>query len=143
MTSVMDTTAFSAAMRNDSSIVTFLRCHPPGEIAVVPPVVAEIEYGIQRLEPGRKRELLEAQQRRLLSVIRVLEWTAEASVRFGTIKSTLESAGLLIDDFDIAIAAIALAHEAEVITANLVHFRRIEGLSCRHWTNAGSDREQP
>jgi len=131
--SVLDTTAFSAAMRNDSSVVAFLRSRQPGEIAVVPPVVAEIEYGIQRLDSGRKRELLEIQQVRLLSVIRVLEWTAEASVQFGRVKSTLERAGTLIDDFDIAIAAIALAHEAEVITANLVHFKRIEGLRCRHW----------
>jgi len=31
----------------------------------------------------------------------------------------LERAGRLIDDFDIAVAAIALAHDAQVITANL------------------------
>lgn len=138
MIRVLDTTAFAAAMRNDSSIVAFLRSCRPGRIAVVPPVVAEIEYGIQRLEPGRKRELLEGQQGRLLSVIRTLEWTAEASAQFGRIKSTLERAGSLIDDFDIAIAAIALAHEAEVVTANLVHFKRIEGLRCRHWSQVES-----
>jgi predicted nucleic acid-binding protein len=54
----------------------FLRSRAPGEIALVPPVVAEIEYGIQRLEGGtRKRVLLERELRRLLNSIRVLEWT--------------------------------------------------------------------
>jgi predicted nucleic acid-binding protein len=55
-------------------------------------------------------------------------------VRFGGIKATLERAGKLIDDFDIAVAAIALANGARVITANLPHFARAEGLSCRHWS---------
>lgn len=114
--------------------MAFLHSCQPGDIAVVPPVVAEIEYGIQRLVPGRKSELLRAQQHRLLSVIRILEWTSEASIQFGRIKSQLEQKGRLIDDFDIAIAAIASAHEAEIITANLVHFKRIERLSCRHWS---------
>jgi predicted nucleic acid-binding protein len=42
--------------------------------------------------------------------------------------------GQLIDDFDIAVAAIALAHGAGVITANLSHFARVEGQRSRHWT---------
>ena len=132
---VLDTTAFSAAMRNEPAMVDFLKTRPPGELAVVPPVVAEIEYGIQRLEPGsRKRALLSEREAKLLSAIRVLEWTPQASVRFGGIKAALERAGQLIDDFDIAVAAIAIAHEAQVITANLPHFARVQGLRSRHWT---------
>jgi len=131
---ILDTTAFSAAMRNDAAMAAFLKARQPGEIAVVPPVVAEIEYGIQRLEAGsKKRVLLSDRQARLLSAIRVLDWTPQASVRFGGIKAALERAGQLIDDFDIAVAAIALAHDAQVITANLPHFTRIEGLRSRHW----------
>ena len=132
---VLDTTAFSAAMRNEPAMVEFLSVRQPGDVAVVPPVVAEIEYGIQRLQPGsRKRSLLVARQTQLLSAIRVLDWTPEASVRFGAIKAALERAGTLIDDFDIAVAAIALAHNAPVVTANLAHFAGIEGLACLHWS---------
>jgi len=135
VTSVLDTTAFSAAMREDSSIVDFLRSRRPGEIATVPPVVAEIEYGIQRIDPGsRKRSLLEAARDRLLTQIRLLAWTPESSRRFGFVKAALESAGELIDDFDIAIAAIAMAYGAEVVTASLPHFRRVTGLMSRHWS---------
>jgi predicted nucleic acid-binding protein len=131
---VLDTTAFSAAMRNEAAMAEFLKARQPGDVAVVPPVVAEIEYGIQRLEEGsRKRELLADRHTSLLSAIRLLEWTPQASVNFGRIKAALERAGGLIDDFDIAVASIALAHDARVVTANLPHFARIEGLSCCHW----------
>lgn len=132
---VLDTIAFSAVLRNEPAIAEFLKTRQPGDVAVVPPVVAEIEYGIQRLEEGsRKRALLEDRRTKLLSVIRILDWIPRASVQFGGIKAALERAGALIDDFDIAIAAIALAHGAQVITSNLAHFARIEGLVCRHWS---------
>lgn len=134
MISVLDTTAFSAAMRGDAEIVSLLGAARPGDFALVPPVVAEIEYGIRRLEAGsRKRELLRFQMDRYLQLLRLLPWTPEASVLYGTVKASLEQRGCLIDDFDIAIAAIALAHDAPVITANLAHYSRVDGLTCIHW----------
>jgi tRNA(fMet)-specific endonuclease VapC len=133
---VLDTTAFAAAMRNEPVLVAFLKARRPGAVATVPPVVAEIQYGIRRLEAGsRTRTLLEAERDRLLGVLRVLPWTPESSARFGEVKAALERAGEPIDDFDVAIAAIALGHGAEVLTANLTHFRRVHGLASRHWTD--------
>jgi len=132
--SVLDTSACAAVMRYDPEIVAFLQARAPGDIALVPPVVAEIEYGIQRLEAGsRKRVLLERELQRLLGTIPVLAWSHDSSVRFGAIKAQLERDGTPIDDMDIAIAAVAMSHEAEIITANLVHFSRIKGLTSRHW----------
>ncbi|OEU64740.1 MAG: hypothetical protein BBJ57_10990 [Desulfobacterales bacterium PC51MH44] len=57
----------------------------------------------------------------------------ESSEYFGRIKADLESRGKLIDDFDIAIAAIAISHKCCVITANMDHFRRINGLKSKNW----------
>ncbi len=134
MISVLDTTALSAAMRHEPEIVSFLGDRPPGGFAVVPPVVAEIEYGLRRLDRASHRyRLLAAQKERLLSTIPLLDWIPAAAVQFGAIKAALEQAGMMIEDFDIAVAAVARAHGAEVITANLAHFTRIEGLPCRHW----------
>lgn len=138
MIRVLDTTALSAAMRGDPDLVAVLRAGRPGEFAIVPPVISEIEYGIRRLPSGRQRELLEIQRDRFMGVLRLLQWTQEASTDFGDIKANLESRGELIDDFDIAIAAIARVHGASVITANFVHFRRVESLSSSHWTRLGS-----
>lgn len=121
-------------MRREPGMLEFLRNRRPGDLATAPPVVAEIEYGIQRLEPGsRRRVLLEAERDKLLGAMTVLPWTDDSSRRFGACKAQLERDGVLVDDFDIAIGVIATNHDAEVVTANLPHFSRIEGLVCRHW----------
>jgi len=131
---VLDTTAFSAAMRNEPEMVAFLEKNNPGNIKIVPPVVAEIEYGIARFPlSSKKYRLLSSQKERLLNLIKVLPWIPESSVYFGKIKAKLERSGQLIDDFDIVIAAIAMSHSVPVVTANLSHFKRIDGLSCSHW----------
>jgi predicted nucleic acid-binding protein len=39
----------------------------------------------------------------------------------------------MIDDFDIAIGAIAMAHNCGVITTNLSHFKGIKNLECKAW----------
>ena len=131
---VLDTTAFSAAMRRNHGLLDLLKGHFPGDIGTVPPVVAEIEFGIQRLNHSSKKYLLLKEERdRLLHVISVLPWTPQASVFFGRIKADLEQEGTLIDDFDIAIGAIAAAHDCTVITSNLRHFRRIKVLESETW----------
>jgi tRNA(fMet)-specific endonuclease VapC len=135
---VLDTTAFSAAMRREPGILEFLRSRGPAGIAAVPAVVAEIQCGIARLEPGsRRRNLFEFERDRLLGALTVLPWTDESSRTFGALKTQLERDGVPVDDFDIAIEAIASSHGAEVVTANLPHFSRFSGLACRHWTGAG------
>ena len=65
--------------------------------------------------------------------IQVLDWDQESSINFGKIKAELENAGTPVDDFDIAIAAIAISPGATLITANLVHFNPFEGQRSSHW----------
>jgi len=131
---VLDTTAFSAIMKKDPNVFTLVQNHPPRHIVTVPPVVAEIQFGIKRLDPSSKKCLLLSSERdRLLSVIAVLPWLRESSDYFGKIKADLERRGKLIDDFDMAIAAIALSHDCGVVTANLRHFQRIKSLECTNW----------
>lgn len=131
---VLDTTAFSAAMRHDRYLLDLLKKNPPGDIFTAPPVVAEIQYGIKRIDNSSKKYLLLKSERdRLLSVIAVLPWSPESSVYFGKIKADLERRGKLIDDFDIAIGAIALSHKCGVITRNLAHFERITDIKCMGW----------
>ena len=72
----------------------------------VPPVLAEIEYGIARLkDASKKKRLLHQQKEKFTVVIEMLPWTRKSSELFGLIKARLEKSGNLIDDFDIAIAA--------------------------------------
>jgi len=121
-------------MRRDEDLLSLFKRYRPGNIATVPPVVAEIEFGLQRLDMNSKKYLLlRAQQEKLLGLIAVLAWTPDASRRFGKIKFDLASRGELIDDFDIAIAAIAMSHQCGVITANVRHFSRVDRLQILSW----------
>ena len=49
------------------------------------------------------------------------------------IYQTLRAAGRLLEDADILIAAIAVAHDAVLVTRNLKHFERIESLYLESW----------
>jgi predicted nucleic acid-binding protein len=72
---VLDTTAFSSAMRRDSALLTLIKGHRPNDIVTVPPVIAEIHYGIKRLKQASKKVLLlKAERDRLLSVIMILPY---------------------------------------------------------------------
>ena len=53
---------------------------------------------------------------------------------FGMLKSKLEKTGSRLDDFDLIIAACALAHNLTMVTNNEKHFQRIEGLKLTNWT---------
>lgn len=57
----------------------------------------------------------------------------ESSEKYGGIKADLERRGKPIDDFDIAIAAIAISRKCGVITANLTHFQTIKDLEVKGW----------
>ena len=131
---VLDTTAFSAVMRRDDDLLTLLKGYRPADIATVLPVVAEIQFGIKRLvSDSKKCILLKSERDRLLSIIDVLPWQPESSENYGDIKADLERRGKPIDDFDIAIAAVAMSHKCGVITANLKHFERIQNLTIKSW----------
>ena len=87
---VLDTTAFSAFMRREAGLLAFLKGHRPGDIVTVPPVVAEIQFGIKRLDHSSKKcLLLKSERDLLLSVICVLPWLPESSESFGKIKVNL------------------------------------------------------
>jgi len=53
---------------------------------------------------------------------------------FGMLKLKLEKTGSRLDDFDLIIAACALAHNLTLVTNNEKHFQRIEGLKLTNWT---------
>ncbi len=53
---------------------------------------------------------------------------------FGMIKADLEKQGTPLDDFDIMIASCALVHNLTLVTNNIKHFKRIDGLRLVNWT---------
>lgn len=59
--------------------------------------------------------------------------SGESAELFGKIKAELKNSGKMIEDFDILIASIAMASDCVLVTNNLRHFERIEGLHAENW----------
>jgi predicted nucleic acid-binding protein len=105
---VLDTSALSRVMRAEPVALGHAGEHRPGDLFVAPPVAAEVQFGIARLRAGSRRvRLLRSQYRRWRALTEWLPWTEAASDIFGDQKARLEARGFLIEDMDIAVAAIA------------------------------------
>jgi predicted nucleic acid-binding protein len=52
---------------------------------------------------------------------------------FGQIKASLERRGQRIEDFEVAIAAHALAFDAFLVTSNASHMARVKDLRLQDW----------
>ncbi len=132
----LDTSIVSALMRSEEAVTRRLLTTPRESVVLPQPVVAEIVYGIALLPASRRRRELEAALATLLGDIRRASWTDEVSREFGRVKAELDQRGERVDDFDVAIAAHALALGATVVTRNLRHFTRIRRLEVEDWGEA-------
>lgn len=130
---VLDTDTFSHLMRGTPQVVARLLASSRSDVHVPRPVLAEIEYGIRRLGNTKKARALRARFERLQVEIARIDWTDAVSRSFGTTKAQLERAGRLIEDFDVAIAAHALAARATLVSGNAAHMKRVRGLKVESW----------
>ncbi len=133
MSFVLDTSLLSALMRSEPAASARLLAAHPAEVALVQPVLAEVRYGLARLPRSKRRRMLEERLAVMLAAMSRAAWTDAVSEHFGAVKADLERRGERVDDFDVAIAAHALAFEATLVTRNIRHFARIRGLALETW----------
>ena len=94
----------------------------------------ELYYGAQ-LAKERKKEYYEKEIKKinkLLENFTVIDLSAKGE-QYGRIKHFLKSKGIMIDEFDILIAEHAMEEGLTVVTDNIDHFCRIEGLKIENW----------
>jgi tRNA(fMet)-specific endonuclease VapC len=91
---------------------------------------SRINEGEFRIGPemsvDRPRELERVE--RVLAGMVILEFNAEAALRYAVIKATMFKRGRPVGDCDALIASIALANGQSLLTRNPRHFSRIAGL---------------
>ena len=135
MKTVLDTNVVSALMHRVPEALLRLRAYHPNEVFLSSPVAAEIAFGLNRLEPGSRRQsTLRAQYDRLRDAVEWLDWTESAAQIFGEQKAPLQRAGLPIEDMVIVIGSVALDLGASVATFNARHFARMSGLTVDDWS---------
>ena len=89
-------------------------------------VIGELYKGAYRSQ-ACERHLFNIKQR-ILPAVTVLPYDTETAKVFGKIRAHLEETGEILPDADLQIAATALYHGLELVTGNLRHFIRINGL---------------
>jgi tRNA(fMet)-specific endonuclease VapC len=89
-------------------------------------VIGELCKGAYRSQ-AHERHLTNIEQR-ILPAVTVLPYDTGTAKIFGRIRAHLEETGIILPDADLQIAATALGHGLELVTGNLRHFSRIDGL---------------
>jgi len=74
-----------------------------------------------------------AKKRTLESSLEILPVGQEMVEIFGIEKVKLERRGTPLEDFDLVLGCCALAHNLTLVTNNLKHFKKIEGLKMVNW----------
>jgi tRNA(fMet)-specific endonuclease VapC len=130
---LLDTNILSDLVRRMPSPALLQRVAlvPAGEQATSSITIGELHYGARRLVTGA--ELLISRIDTLLAGATILPFDADAARFYGEIRADLERAGTPIGDADMRIAAVARVHDLTVITANVRHFARVDGLPVENW----------
>ena len=69
----------------------------------------------------------------LAKSVDILEFDQPAARKAGEIQAELMNSGIPIDIQDVLIAGIVMANKEELVTRDIDHFSRIQGLRCRSW----------
>ena len=96
--------------------------------------IHELFYGAY-LAKEKKEEYYNKEIKKINKLIEFFDILplSEQAEQYGRIKYALKKKGEMIDEFDMLIAGQALSEELTVVTDNVKHFNRIEGLKIANW----------
>ena len=100
-------------------------------MAVSAITVAELEFGARQSD--RPHDELCAMHKVLSPFDRIDFDAVQAPARYGDVRHDLEAAGQPIGAMDLLIAAHALSIQATLVTNNVAHFARVDGLVVENW----------
>lgn len=130
---VLDTNTVSALMRGEPAVATRIARTPREDVGIAQVTVAEIEFGLHFLPASKRRRLLQEQWSAIGAELIRLPWDDAVSLVFGERKAQLERRGHRMSDFDLAIAAHAIALGATIVTSDAA-FERL-GIRREKWTD--------
>src|SRR5262245_14792914 len=132
---LLDTVIVSAPIskKPHPAIVRQLERHG-ADCALAAPVWHELTYGVHRLPKGKRRTALVAYLRDVVQAsFPILPYDGAAARWHGEERARLDGLGQPVPFVDGQIAAIAHANELILVTANVGHFARFNGLTVENW----------
>ncbi|MEN6421129.1 MAG: type II toxin-antitoxin system VapC family toxin [Smithella sp.] len=128
---LLDTDTVIYSLKGHPEVMENLKRHLNDSIKISVVTYMELYYGAYK---SQRVTANAARVKTLGQSIEMMPFNAAVAETFGMIKAALESDDNRLDDFDLAIAATALANNLILVTNNTDHFSRIDGLRIENWT---------
>ncbi|NVO04880.1 MAG: type II toxin-antitoxin system VapC family toxin [Rhodoferax sp.] len=128
---LLDTNVVSHVMQGrDVGLLARLTAFPIGQAVISSVTLAELEYGLHRKgQPARLRNALA----QVLLRMDVLPWDEKVACCYGAFCVALEARGINLSDFDMMIAAHAVAVNATLVSRDKAFAQVGEGLRLEMW----------
>jgi tRNA(fMet)-specific endonuclease VapC len=126
---MLDTNVVSHIMQGrDAQLLARLTQLPVGQVVISSVTLAELEYGLRRKgQPVRLRSALT----QVLLRMDVLPWDEDVATCYGEFCSSLEAQGINLSDFDMMIAAHAIALNVTLVSRDKAFARVPTGVNQR------------
>ncbi len=126
---VLDTDICIELLRGNKKVLK-KRAAFSGDVAISFMAVGELFYGARNSSFPEENELL---VEKFILTVPVIQTDIPILKRFGDLKARLKKNNRLLPDADIFVAAVALEKADTLVTGNVKHFERIEGLKIENW----------
>ena len=132
---LLDTNVLSEVIkpRPAPKVIDHLRRHQTEELFTSVVCVYEMRYGAAR--SPRKDELWRRLKAEVFPLVQILPLGPASALLAADLRGELEKQGLPLGLEDLLIGATALAHDLTVVSRNVRHLSRIEGLVVEDWWN--------
>ena len=127
---LLDTDTVIYILKGDPVAEANLKKHIHDSIKMGTITLMELYYGAYK---SQKVTSNIAKIKNLENVLEIIPVGEEVAEIFGREKVRLEKEGAPLDDFDLVVGCCALAHNLTLVTNNVRHFKRIEGLQVTNW----------
>jgi tRNA(fMet)-specific endonuclease VapC len=126
---MLDTDHVSYAIRGHGNVGRKLLARRPSEICISALTVAELRYGADRRGSQKLHALID----RFAENIDIMPFNGQAALEYGRLASHLAGCGTPIGQLDTLIVAHAIALGTTLVTNNMKHFARVQGLTVENW----------
>jgi tRNA(fMet)-specific endonuclease VapC len=130
---ILDTDVCIEVLRGNRRVLDH-RQRALDEVATTWITACELAYGAAKSRAPEKNQTLVNE---FLATLPVVGLELPAAERFGRLKAGLERDGNILADADLMIAAITLTRGASLVTGNLRHYERVDGLRLEDWIRGG------
>ncbi len=124
---MLDADVIIRGERGTLDLAAWMTHHEDEGFEVAAITVAELWHGVERAD-GQHRARRERYVRSIMEELPTIPYTATTALQHARIWAALESAGKMIGDYDLIVAATAIERGSAVATFNTRHFERVTGL---------------